>query len=212
MSTNIAPIAEGITAGQIGRASDRFSDRCRTNSASLPKDAVQQILEEEGDQLAQDMFEALRVRVERRLKMIIRKVTVNRARTPQEALSATRRKQYVSEDVVAIMPKGDGDKAEVVFFKPEPWEYTKPGWMSDDDLEKVFDRRSLKSADPISVAAANEADEAFADEHPNATHWKDSGGEWCFAAFSLWSGDRDVLVSRGGHGWDGHWWFAGVRK
>ncbi len=195
---------------QIDKAVANYRAMLEKHASNFDSEAVQTVLGQ--SELAGEQFSVFRRRVEVLSNMIIRHVTVNRTRTPQEALSATRRKQYVSDDVIASMPKGEGDEAAVVFFKPEPWEYTKPGWMSDDDLEKALDRRGLKSADPISLAAVNEADPAFADEHPNGTHWKDSGGKWCFAAFVLWSGDRSVSVRRRGGDWRDRWLFAGLRK
>ncbi|OGZ47247.1 MAG: hypothetical protein A3J54_01420 [Candidatus Ryanbacteria bacterium RIFCSPHIGHO2_02_FULL_45_13b] len=143
--------------------------------------------------------------------VITRRVRVNRSRTPQEVLEATGRAQYTDRKVVDAMPKGEeGDEVEVVFFKPDLSE--RNGYISDDDLKKEFELRGLKPADPISLAAVNEADRAFADEHPNATHWKDADGRWCYAAFNRWFGERKVRVRRGGGGWDDSWWFAGVRK
>jgi hypothetical protein len=107
MTNPIAPIAtvETITTEQLGRASDRFIARCRKNAVSLSKDASQQVLEEEGDALAQEMFEALRKRVERRSKMIVRHVTVNRGLTPEQIIAATGRKQYVTAAVLQTMPR-----------------------------------------------------------------------------------------------------------
>jgi hypothetical protein len=207
MSTNIAPIVEVelISAGQIGRASDRFSERCRTNASSLPRDMVQAVLEDEGDQLAQEMFQTLRARVERRLNMIVRKVTVDRNRTPEEVLKATGRKQYVTDSVVSAMPKGEGDEVEVYFFKLGRF-------VSDADLDKEYELRGLKPADTYSQAAVNEADPAFGDEHPNATHWKDADGKWCFSTFYGWYDERFVNVGRSGSDWSDDWWFAGLRK
>src|SRR3989344_4353986 len=209
MSKIIAPIDE-ISKEQIGRASDRFAERCRKNGVSLPKSIVQQVLEEEGSLLAQDMFEALRVRVERRANMITRHVHVDRTRTPQEVLDATGRAQYTDRKVVDAMPKGEGNEVEVVFFKPDLSQ--RNGFISDDDLEKESESRGLKPADPISVAAVNEADPAFADEKPHGTHWKDAKGNWCFATFGHWFGERLVCVSENGSDWDVRWWFAGLRK
>jgi hypothetical protein len=143
---------------------------------------------------------------------IVRRVKVNRDRTPQETLDATGRKQYTDSGVVQNMPRGEGKEAEVILFKPEPWEYTRPGFMSDDDLEKCFERRSLKPADPYSVAAVNEDDPAFADEKPHGTHWKDVNGNWCFAAFRRWNDGRRLDVGRFDSDWYGGWWFAGLRK
>lgn len=142
--------------------------------------------------------------------LIFRIVKVNRARSPQDALDATGRKQYTDRSVVDAMPKGEGDKAEVVFFKPDLSE--RDGFITDDDLEKEYELRGLIPADPYSLAAVNEADPAFADEKPNATHWKDAQGKWCCAVFSRWHGERGVLVRRDDSDWRGYWWFAGIRR
>jgi len=205
MSENIAPIVEVevITAGQIGRASDRFSERCRVNASSLPKDTVQVVLEDEGDALAQEMFEVFRTRIERRANTIVRRVKVNRNRTPQQALDATGWKQYTDAAVVAGMPRGAGEEAEVFFFKVGRY-------VSDVDLEKEYTLCGLVPADPYSLAAVNEADPAFGDTHPNGTHWKNADDKWCFAMFFHWSVERLVFVSRRGLDWDADWWFAGL--
>jgi hypothetical protein len=137
------------------------------------------------------------------------KVKVNRSRAPQEALDATNRVKHTDRKVVDAMPKGEGDEVEVCFFKPEAWEYTSPGFMSDDDLSKALERRNLKD-DPMAVIAVNEADPTFADEKPHGTHWKDAKGNWCYAAFHSWGGRREVNVYRNDLGWSGSWWLAGV--
>lgn len=144
--------------------------------------------------------------------MFARRVPVDRNRTPQEVLDATDRMQYTDRKVVDGMPRGEGIEVEVIFFRPEPEERTRPGWISNDDLEKAFNRRGLKQAPPDDVSAVNENDPAFADERPNRTNWKDATGNWCSASFRYWYGVRVVVVDRRGD--DGHhgiWWFAGVR-
>ncbi len=70
-SKTIAPI-ECMTMAQAGRAADRFSDKCRKDGIILPKDQVQIVLEEEGDEVAEEMFGVLRKRVEARLILIHR--------------------------------------------------------------------------------------------------------------------------------------------
>ena len=112
------------------------------------------------------------------------------------------------------MPVAEGNKVEVVFFKPESWEYTKPGEMSHNDIEKILDNHGLKFADPISVAAVNEVDPTFGNKYPNGTQWKDSDGKWCVAKFGMHTEDfRDALqVHRGDEGWMACWWFACIRK
>lgn len=144
------------------------------------------------------------------MDMIIRKVTVNRTRPPQETLNATGRKQYIDHIVVDAMPRGEGEEVEVVFFKLDLSK--RNGFISDNDLEKEYELRGLKPADAYSLAAFNEADPAFADTHPNATHWKDASGSWCYAAFDRWNDERIVDVYRDGGDWSDRWWFAGLRK
>jgi len=141
---------------------------------------------------------------------IVRKATVNRSRSRREAIEATGRVQYTDDNVVSAMPNGEGNEVEVVFFRPVLRE--DGSFISDDDLENEFGLRGLKPADPISVAAVNEDDPAFADEHPHATHWKDAQGKWCCVSFRRWFGERIVRVNHLRGGWLGYWWFAGVRK
>lgn len=142
---------------------------------------------------------------------IVRRVKVDRTRSPQKALGVTGRWRFLNSEVVT-MPRGEGNEVEVVFFSPEPWEYTHPNYMSDDDFEKALVRRGLTN-DPFAVFKANEDDPTIANTHPHGVHWKDADGNWCCAAFNRWDGWRDVLVRRRGHiGWSYGYWFAGSRK
>jgi hypothetical protein len=200
--------ATEMTDGQIENAVSKLRDAMRKHRFEITRDAAQQVLGAEN--LGMMLFGPFRERALAVSNLIIRKVPVNRKRFPQEALDATGRVQYTNQEVVDAMPKGEGDEAEVVFFKPDLSE--RNGLISDDDLEKEFELRGLKPADPISVAAVNEADPAFADEKPNCTHWKDTEGNWYYAAFDRFGGKRWVDVRRNDGGWDDGWWFAGVRK
>lgn len=137
--------------------------------------------------------------------IIVRTTTVNRSRSPKQVLDATGRRQYTNSSVVESMPKGEGDEVEVVFFNLGCW-------ISNDDLEKEYEKRELIPVDPYSLAAVNEADPNFTNEHPNGTRWKDSNNKWCSAAFSHWVEGRDVFVDRHDRAWDSYWWFAGLRK
>ena len=211
MNKPMTPSAE-ITDGQIDKAGDTlratFIGTLRKHRGEFSDEAVQQALGAKG--LASDLLAVFRTYVERFSNMIARIVTVNRSQTPEQALTATGRKQYTDKDVVAAMPKCAGTEAKVIFFKPDASAYTN-GLISDDDLVKQFALRGLKPADPYSLAKANEDDPAFADEHPNATHWKDANGKWCYAAFGRWVvGERGVSVIRHGLDWSDRWWFAGL--
>ena len=203
-------IAAEMTDGQIENAVNKLRDAMRKHRSEITLDVAQQVLGVEN--LGMMMFTPFRERAEAVSNLIVRTAKVNRGRSQQEAIEATGRAQYTDRKVVDSMPKGEGDEVEVVLFKPEPWEYTQPGYITDDDLEKAYERRNSKPADPYSVAAVNEADPAFADEKPHGTHWKDAKGNWCCATFDRWDGERKVDVHRGGLDWSGRWWFAGVRK
>lgn len=201
MAQIMTPSAEPLTPGQIAKISEVLAAALR--KSELSKDPVQKVIEEQGDQLVAEMVAVLRRRVEAISGIIVRRVVVNRTRTPQEAIGATRRKQYTTDSVVETMPRGEGEDAEVHFFNLGRY-------VTDAELDKEYELRGLKPADPYSLAAVNEVDTAFADERLNGTHWKDAKGKWCFAAFNRWHGERGVVVDRG-DGWDGDWWFAGLR-
>lgn len=203
MDKSITPSGP-VTEGQIGKLNQNIAAKLLKNKKELPSDIFQQILGE--DALIDEIYTSIRKHVEVRSNLIIRVVKVDRNRTPQEALKATGRKQYVTDSVVAEMPHGEGEETEVIFFKIGRR-------INGDDLDKEYELRGLVAADPYSQAAANEADPAFADEHPNGTHWKNKDGKWCFAAFYRWFDvERYVSMRRGVYGWDDFWWFAGVRK
>lgn len=202
------PAAAEMTDGQIEDAVNKLRDAMHKHRSEITSDAAQQVLGVVN--LGMMMFTPFRERAKAVLNLIIRVVKVNRGRSQQEAIKATGRTQYTDRNVVDAMPKGEGDEVEVVFFKPDF--SNRNGFISDDDLEKEFELLGLKPADPISVAAMNEADPAFADEKPHGTHWKDAKGNWDCAMFSCWDGKRRVFVDRCSSGWDDRWWFAGIRK
>jgi hypothetical protein len=204
MSKNIAPIkdkeAEVITAGQIGRAADRFSERCRVNASSLPKDISQIVLEDEGDALAQEMFEAFRLRVERRSDLIIRHFKIDRSKTLEQMITALGRKEHIDKEVLSTMLFGGPDEGDLYFF---------PGkrFISVAELAGEFECRSLVPH-YLAQLQVNIDDPAFADEHPNGMQW----GKNSFATFDRWGGEREVRVGHRGRAWPGGWWFAGFRK
>ena len=201
-----------ITPGQIGKINENLAAALR--KSGLQSALVQVVLETQGDALTQELLETVRAHVEALSGLIIRKVKVDRTRTPQQALDATGRRQYVDPKVVNAMP-GRGEmveEAEVFFFKPRPQAYDKNGLISDDRLEAEYDFHDFKPADPYAQAAVNEADPNFANDHPNGTHWKDKDGKWCFASFFRWLDEPRVHVYRRDLDWYDCWWFAGVRK
>ena len=205
MAETMTPsVVSKTTAGQIDKAVANYRALLDKHSREFDSETVQLVLGQ--SELADDMFAVFRKRVEAISNLIVRCIGVNRNRMPQGAIGATGRMQYTDGTVVNAMPRGEGEEAEVVFFKLGHY-------VSDNDLEKEYALRGLVPIDPYSLSAVNEADPAFADEHPNSTHWKDSGGRWCYVAFDRWDvGGRSVSVRRSGSDWRGSWWFAGLRK
>jgi len=191
------------TAGQIDKAVANYRALLDKHSGEFNAEVVQMVLGQ--PELAGEQFAVFRRRVEAVSNLIIRIVKVNRTRTPQQALDATDRTLYTNSTVVSTMPQGSGEETEVVFFQVGRN-------IGDDDLEKEYEFRGLVPVDPYSLAAVNETDPVFADQHPNCTHWKDADGKWCFAFFGRWDGGRVVSVRRSGYAWVGIWCFAGVRK
>mgnify|MGYP001578347920 CR=1 FL=1 len=209
MAKTMTPSAESktMTDGQITKAVAAYRALLEKHAPEFNSEVVQAVLGNQG--LAGEMFALFRQRVEAKASEVVRRVTgIDRTFKPSDVIAkvvATGRKSCVDDKVVETMPKGEGENVEVVFFTL--------GWfISDDDLEKEYEKRGLKPADPYSLAAINRDDPAFADEKPNCTHWKDSKGKWCYAAFSRWGGGRRVLVRRRDSAWRDAWWFAGLRK
>ncbi|MDO8548210.1 MAG: hypothetical protein Q7R71_00890 [bacterium] len=204
MTKIMTPSRKPMTNGQIDKAVGHYRDLLLKHRNEVgSSEAVQGVLGQ-SDYLAEQLA-VIRKRVEAVSNIIVRRVKVDRMRTPQAILDATGRKQYTDKSVVAAMPRGEGVEVDVHFFKLGRY-------ISDADLDKEYELRGLKPADPYSQAAVNEADPTFADEHPNGTHWKDGADKWCFATFDRWGGGRDVYVYRYGRDWSDGWFFAGVRK
>ena len=203
MTDVMIPSDETISAGQVGKIQEDLGAALR--KSGLLREPVQQVIENQSAALNAELVAVVRKYVEMVSNIIVRRVPVNILRTPQQALDATGHKQYTNNDVVAAMPKGAGGEVEVHFFKLDRY-------ISENDLEDEYASHGLKPADPYSLAAVNEADPAFADEHPNGTHWKDAKGKWCFAAFDRWDDGRELSVDRYDNDWLDYWWFAGVRK
>lgn len=195
--------AEVMTDGQIDKLVANYRAMLVKHRAELGSKAVQHVLGQ--PDFASEQVGLLRRRVEAVSNMIVRRVKVDRSRTPQQAIDATGRAQYTDRKAVDSMPQGDGGEVDVYFFPLRRF-------VSEDELAKELDLRGLKP-DPIAQAAINQDDPAFADDHPNGTHWKDADSRWCFIAFRQWrDGERGVDVDRSDCAWDDRWWFGGVRK
>ena len=201
-------MTESLSPSQIGKLQESLGAALRKINPFTSEEG-QDLIENHWSELKDEVVEALvgavnRV-LERMRNIIIRKVTVNRNRTPQQALDATGRRQYTDKSVVKAMPCDGKAEEEVVFFYPGRR-------LSCVELAAEYERRGRKP-DPLAQIKANEDDSAFADKHPTACQWQDADGNWCYIAFYRHlDGERYVYVGRSAYDWDDHWWFAGVRK
>ncbi|PJE68878.1 hypothetical protein COU96_02805, partial [Candidatus Shapirobacteria bacterium CG10_big_fil_rev_8_21_14_0_10_38_14] len=133
--TNMTP--SSITLGQIGKICDLLTAGLR--KAGLSSELVQQVIEAQGEQLVSELVAVVRNHVEAVINMIVRRVKVDRSRSPQQVLDATGSRQCTDSDVVAAMPAGSGEEREVYFF-------TLDRNVSDDEMEKEYALRGLVSA------------------------------------------------------------------
>jgi len=196
--------SEQPTAEQFGQINDRLGTELR-NMIEMSREGLQLALAAPGNPMVKELAAVVRKHAEANSNQIVRRVRVDRSRSPKAALEATKRNNYLNDSVVATMPQGVGEEVDVVFFKIGRY-------VSDAELQKEYELRGLIPADPYSLASVNETDPAFADDRPNGTHWKDSSGKWCYAVFYRSDVGRHVNVRRSDYGWADVWWFAGLRK
>ena len=187
---------QSITNGQIGQINDRLATKLR--ESSLPSEEVQKVLKMPGNVAIDEMVAVFRKHVEAQSEIIVRRVRVNRTRTPVEVINATGRNKYLNDDVVATMPQGEGDEVDVYFIPIKRLVPVKevPAFLAQYGLVP----------DPRAQAAVNEADSTFADKYPNGTQW---GGNCCLT-FDRWNDERYVSCNRGDFGWSDGWFLSGV--
>lgn len=200
-------LASGMTDGQIDDLANKLRDAARKHRDELEKDAAQEGLRSEN--VGMRLFAEFRRIVEEVSKRVVHIVTVDRTRTPQQALDACGRSLYIDKDVVAAMPRRSMEKARLVYFKPDSSVYYKNGAIDSAVLAHEYKKRGL-IPDPQAQIDDNAANPGFADDTPNACQWIDEQGNYCHATFDRSSNERGVDVNRRGNIWFGTWSFAGI--
>ncbi len=138
-------------------------------------------------------------------ELITRSAKVNRTRTPEEAMVATGRAPYLNKVVLATVPLRESGEVTMLFCNLGKQ-------VAADELDGELAKLGLVlEVDPVGQAGVNEADQEFADTHPNGTQWKDAQGNYCYAFFNRWGDERKVDVDQNDNDWHGHWWFP-VRR
>jgi len=187
---------QSITGGQIGQINDRLATKLR--DSGLPLEAVQNVLKMPGNMVIDEMVAVFRKHVEAQGDFIVRRIRVDRTRTPMEAINATGRNKYVNDDVVASMPQGEGDEVDVYFVPTKRF-------IPANEVSAFLAQYGLVP-DPRAQAAVNEDDPAFADKYPNGSQW----GNNCYLTFGRWFGGRDVGCGRNDNDWLDDWFLSGV--
>ena len=196
-----------MTYPQIDDLANKLRDAARKHRDEIDQGDAQEGLRSEN--IGMRLFAEFRRIVDELKKRIVHIVTVDRTRTPQQALDACGRRQYVDKKVVAAMPRGTGDKAKLVYFKPGP-ECYEGSLISCSKVAEEYKKRKLRP-DPQAQIDDNAAKPEFADSTPNGCQWVDEQGNYCCASFDRWFDERHVHVYRlGVHVWRDEWSFAGV--
>lgn len=199
-----------MTDGQIDKITANVRAGLSKRRQNFLVGDVQEAMEVRG--LDKEIISAVEKAIEEVVGTIVYIVKVDRNRTPQQVLDATKLVQYTDKSVVSTMPsngKGIQENVEVVFFKT--------GWDFDDDkIAKEYEKRGLKP-DPYAQAAVNEYDPTFVNEHSNGCHWKGPDNKWRLMFFTKVLHESSVSVknddcSGDEKKWDRDYWFGGVRK
>jgi len=172
-------------------------------------DAMRSALRE--PELAEEMVRVLRRRIGACGKVVVRHVRVDRSVSCETLLKRTGRTVLTrNKQVVLDAPVGSGDETDVYLFELDHF-------IEDDfDLDREYEIRGLKASDFYSLEAVIRNDQTLSERGRGtvATHWQDSSGLWCFAAFSTEFNDCERFVQvdrRVPGGWSGKWIFAGIK-
>lgn len=192
-----------MTPDQIEDAVNKLRDAMRKHRTEISREVAQQVLGLAN--LGMMMFSPFRERADAITNMITRHVSVNRNRSPEDAIKATGRTPwYIDQEVLSEMPR-EGRAEDDVFIFELDYDPTV------DELDHEYEVRGLRP-DPYALAQAMADDPAIADERPVATQWRDKRGRACFAIFHRYGDGREVSVYWLGNGWGRSYRFAGVRK
>lgn len=185
------------TAKQINKAVANYRAMLEKHASEFQSVPLQMVLGQ--PELAKAQFELLRARVDAMSEIIIRRVKVDRSLTPQQVVDATGYAQYVNDEVLATMPTGEGDEAEVWFIPTKHY-------VPISEVPAFLAQFGLVP-DPRAQAAVNKEDPAFVDKYQNNNSlWGDS----CCLVFYLWGSKRCVSCHRRVGGVYAGQWLAGV--
>jgi len=122
-----------MTDGQIENAVNKLRDAMFKCRPEITSDIAQQVLGVKN--LGMMMFAPFREHVEEISNLVTRVVMVKTEREPTEVIRATSHKFQGNQEVVKVMPKGEGGEVKVFLFRLKLGEYVNPHCITDDEVE-----------------------------------------------------------------------------
>jgi len=199
--SDMTSVIRTITPEQAAKIGDLLV--ARLTKAGLPADATQEVLETQGQQLANELLGIVRQRVEAlsgRIPGLAE--NIDRTITNEEAVKATGRN--ISGDISQAnnLPAGTGDTEKLRFLPLKKR-------MSPVEVDAFVKDAGCKYASLHGVAKYNKLNPYFADTIPHFIQGTDSQGRHSSAAFENFLDVRCVFVRRDEGVWN-DFWFAAV--
>lgn len=173
--TFMTPSVTAMTDGQIDKATDIFRAALRKQRDGLSSESVQQALSSKDFSVG--LFDGFCNHSEKFGNIIIRRVEANRYLSSYTVVHNINGHVFAEEHVLREMPQGNSDSVEVIFLK-----FNIHTTIVEREME--YERHGLKPVDPYTLAFFNGADDSFATDHSNETHWRDIGGNLCMLSVS----------------------------
>lgn len=172
MPKNIVPIDENdrMTLSQQGKVCDLLMAKFRkyVQLYQLSKRAAQTAIMDHGEELAQEMFELVRKRIEAHSDLVVRRVSVNRTEPLEQLLKRIKTanlSDFIDEDTFFTIPKEGPVYEEIdLFFLPMKYD------MTMSNAKDLLEEYGLV-LDPFAQTQFYLQDPAFAREYRHTTSW-----------------------------------------
>lgn len=135
------------------------------------------------------------------LGTLIHRLRVDRTKSNIDHIHATKRVEYLNDEVVQSMPHIEWEEVELVFIPL--------GKDTSIDNFNALLKEHYLTPDPVALCEWNAKNPTFADKVPHGTQWNRN----CCAIFrrDVWGGERLVDVRRFDSVWGGRWFACGSR-
>lgn len=196
-------IASQMTDGQVEDLVAKFRSACLKHRDGISLEDAQTALGTEN--IGMIMF-TLFLELTRKLTQIVVRLVrgINRECTPQQAVDtvvATGRTPYINSEVVATIPRGEGDEAKFAYVELGKYCDSNAAAMArvaELGYEPYNDVRAV-------IEDLRQHPDLADDNKPIVCFWTDTQGRIYWIAFSRWYDERNVCVDRDGDVWFEDW-------